>query len=107
MEKLILAEYQGRRDTEGKAVGHAPKVLSEYASLVSEDFDISILAPRPILQATGKTGRLNAKVLPHSILMKSHNSFFTKIWNKFKMFANINIVLRSEADTIWFFNTEY
>ena len=107
MEKLILAEYQGRRDTEGKAVGHAPKVLSEYASLISEDFDISILAPRPILQAAGKTGRHNAKVLPHSILMKSHNSFFAKIWNKVKMFANINIILKSEADTIWFFNTEY
>ena len=107
MNKLVLAEYQGRHDTEGKAVGHAPKVLKEYAQLTAEDFDIKILAPRCILKAAGDTIRHNAKVLPHSILMKSGNSIFTKIWNKVRMFANIKIALKSDSDTIWFFNTEF
>ena len=107
MSRLILAEYQGRRDTEGKAVGHAPKVLSDYASLISDNIDINILAPRCILSACDRSVSTGAKVLPHSILMKSGNSVFTKIWNKLKMFANINIILKSDADSVWFFNTEY
>ncbi len=108
MKKLILAEYQGRRDTEGKAVGHAPKVLGEYAALTGDDFELSIMAPRCILEAASAPGRKNAKILPHSILMKSGNSLFEKIWNKVKMFANIDLVLRSDAaDEIWFFNTEF
>ena len=107
MDRLVLAEYQGRHDAEGKAVGHAPKVLGEYAALTAGDFDIRILAPRCILKATSEAGRQNAKVLPHSILMKSDNSFFQKIWNKIRMFSNIKIALKSDSDTVWFFNTEF
>ena len=107
MNKLVLAEYQGRHDTDGKAVGHAPKVLGEYAQLTADAFDIQILAPRCILKATNEAGRTNAKVLPHSILMKSGNSVFQKIWNKVRMFSNIKIALKSDSDTIWFFNTEF
>ena len=108
MKKLILAEYQGRRDTEGRAVGHAPKVLGEYAALTADACELRIMAPECILKAASAPGRKNAKILPHSILMKSGNSLFEKIWNKVKMFANINLVLRSgEADEIWFFNTEF
>ena len=108
MKKIILAEYQGRQDTNGKAVGHGPKVLGEYAGLIKDEYELTILAPRCILKATAPDGRAGSKVLPHSIVMKSDNSVFEKIFNKIKMFANINMVLKNNAaDTVWFFNTEF
>ena len=108
MKKIILAEYQGRQDINGKAVGHGPKVLGDYAGLIKDEYELTILAPRCILKAASSDGRRGSKVLPHSIVMKSGNSLFEKIFNKIKMFANINIVLKSDAaETVWFFNTEF
>ena len=107
-KKIVMAEYQGRCDEEGTAVGHAPKVLEEYAEFLRLVSAPRIFAPRCVLKACKKAGRKGAKVLPHRIVMKAHPSFFEKVANKLRMFANIRIVLREAGeDTIWFFNTEY
>ena len=107
-KRIVMAEYQGRCDEEGTAVGHAPKVLEEYAEFLRPEYEPRILAPRCVLAACGKAGRKGAKVLPHHIVMKGHPSFFEKIANKLKMFANIRIVLKQAGnDTVWFFNTEF
>ena len=105
---ICMAEYQGRCDVEGKAVGHAPKVLSAYHSMISEDFDVEVFAPRCVLKAAAAESTKGAKVLKKQIVMKGHNSVFTKIANKLRMFANIRAVFRhTKAEKIWFFNTEF
>ncbi len=107
-KRIVMAEYQGRCDEEGTAVGHAPKVLEEYAGFLRPEFEPRIFAPRCVLKACGEPGRRGAKVLPHHIVMKAHPSFFEKIANKLRMFANIRIVLKQAGnDTVWFFNTEF
>ena len=108
IKQIVMAEYQGRCDEEGTAVGHAPKVLGEYAAFLRPEYAPRILAPRCVLRACGKAGREGAKVLPHHIVMKAHPSFFEKVANKLRMFANIRIVLKQAGgDTVWFFNTEF
>ena len=74
-KRIVMAEYQGRCDEEGTAVGHAPKVLEEYAEFLRPEYEPRILAPRCVLAACGKAGRKGAKVLPHHIVMKGHPSF--------------------------------
>ncbi len=107
-KQIVMAEYQGRCDEKGTAVGHAPKVLEEYAGFLRPEYEARILAPRCVLEACGKSGRKGAKILPHRIVMKGHNSFFEKIANKVRMFANIRIVMKQAGDsTVWFFNTEF
>ena len=54
--KLTVCEYQGRCDAKGNAVGHAPKVLSEYVSYVRDDFDVTVYAPETILKASELKG---------------------------------------------------
>ena len=105
---IVMAEYQGRCDTAGNAVGHAPKVMREYADLLSgRGHAVTYYAPAVILKAAGIKKDDPYKKLSHHILMKGRNSLFEKIFNKFRMFANIAECLKSEADIIWFFNTEF
>ncbi len=105
--KLTVCEYQGRCDAKGNAVGHAPKVLSEYVSYVRDDFDVTVYAPETILKASELKG-IKRKVLNDFIVMEGNSSFFSRIFNKFRMFRNISSALKySEADKIWFFNTEF
>jgi len=108
MKRVALIEYQGRCDTEGNAVGHAPKVLGEYYGLLKDRAELTVYAPETILRAADKEVRSYAKQLPHRIVMKSNNSVFEKIANKFRMFANIRgALLHAEEDVLWFFNVEF
>lgn len=112
MNKVCMVEYQGRCDAEGKAVGHAPKVLQEYLQLIRNDCEVSVFAPKVILKELGedwkKAGVLQAKVLPRHIVMKGKTPFWEKITNKLHMFANIRSALKhADADIFWFFNVEY
>lgn len=105
---ICMAEYQGRCDEEGTAVGHAPKVLGAYHALIKEDFATEVFAPRCILKASTPESAKGAKVLRYHIVMKGRNSLFTKIANKLRMFANIrSVFMHTKADKIWFFNTEF
>ena len=109
-KRICMAEYQGRCDEEGKAVGHAPKVLSEYFGLISEDHEISIFVPEPLSDEIPGIVRDKSDIylLPHSIVMKGHAPVAERILNKLKMFGNISYILKhSDADVVWFFNVEF
>lgn len=113
MNKVCMVEYQGRCDAEGKAVGHAPKVLQEYLQMIRNDCEVSVFAPKVILKELPReerknAGSLQAKVLPCHIVMKGKTPFLEKITNKLHMFTNIrNAIKHTDADILWFFNVEY
>lgn len=113
MNKVCMVEYQGRCDAQGKAVGHAPKVLQEYLQFIRNGCEVSVFAPKVILKELPEEERKNrgflpAKVLPCRIVMKGKTPLWEKIANKFHMFQNIRSALKhADADIIWFFNVEY
>lgn len=108
MKKIAMVEYQGRCDENQKAVGHAPKVLTEYYELIRKEYETEVLAPAVILKDLPETVNASARELPYHIVMKGKNSFFEKINNKLNMFRNIKQAIRtSDADILWFFNVEY
>ncbi|MCR5746610.1 MAG: glycosyltransferase [Lachnospiraceae bacterium] len=105
---ITMVEYQGRCDTEGKAVGHAPKVLAEYRNLNKKHFDIDVFAPETILRDLPEDPGLKVTPLKEYIVMKSGDTVYERIKNKFKMFSNIRYTLKhSKADILWFFNVEF
>ncbi len=107
-KRIVMAEYQGRCDVEGTAVGHAPKVLSEYREMLRDlSYELSVAAPAVILKAAGIKKEESYRKLKHHILMKGRNSLAEKIFNKLKMFVNISECLKTDADIVWFFNTEF
>lgn len=108
MNKVCMIEYQGRCDADGKAVGHAPKVLRECMEFIRQDCEISVLAPKVILRELPRHDRWISKVLPHHIVMKGQTPFLEKITNKLHMFTNIKKAIKhANADILWFFNVEY
>lgn len=115
MNKVFMIEYQGRCDEQGKAVGHAPKVLKDYYHFIKDTCDVKILAPKTILMELTKEESAGAKVLPERIVMKGKTPLFEKIGNKWNMFSNIRKALRyadsnasKDGETIlWFFNVEF
>lgn len=108
MTKVTLAEYQGRCDTTGKAVGHAPKVLREYIMLNRDSCALDVYAPETILREISDLSDTTTHTLDKAILMKSGNSIIERIRNKLHMFSNIRYVLdHSDADIVWFFNVEF
>ena len=86
---VALAEYQGRRDETGRAVGHAPKVLAEYCTMTEGEHQISIYAPPCIIREIPEEIRRDKRIvaLSHEILMKGHPSVKDRILNKFRMFG--------------------
>lgn len=107
---ICMAEYQGRCDEEGKAVGHAPKVLAEYYGLISNEHDISIYVPKTIANEIPKIikDKSDIYLLPNNIVMRGNAPASERIRNKFRMFGNIRYILKhSDADVIWFFNVEF
>ena len=110
VQRICMAEYQGRCDEEGRAVGHAPKVLADYFGLISDDHDVSIFAPKTIADEIPREIKNKSDIclLPHNIVMKGHAPASERAVNKLRMFDNIHYILKhSDADVIWFFNVEF
>lgn len=109
MKKVAMIEYQGRVDENDKALGHGPKVLNEYFDFIKEYCQVSVYAPREVLnEFNSRREAVAVKILPEKIVMGQDKSIFVKIKNKFGMFKNIRLALNNtDAETVWFFNTEY
>lgn len=106
--KITMVEYQGRHDEHGEAIGHAPKVLKDYARYIQEDFSVEVFAPDCIFESVGKSEVFERKTLKHAICMKSGKSVFLRLKEKIGMFQNISQALKqAEGDVIWFFNIEF
>lgn len=111
MNKVYMIEYQGRCDEDLNALGHGPKVLTEYYEYINESCEITVLAPQVVLDSISEDIFSKKEVLPCHIVMKGHNSFIEKIANKFHMFRNIRTAIKyADKDgegILWFTNVEY
>lgn len=110
MKNVYMVEYQGRCDENGKAVGHAPKVLNEYFNFIKDYTNVTVFAPKPIL-AEFDSANASTVMLDKHIVMKGKTPFLEKITNKLTMFSNASKAYKSAAkdsnSIVWFFNVEY
>lgn len=111
MNNIYMIEYQGRCDENGKAVGHAPKVLNEYYNFIKEYSRVTVLAPSTILKEFTGEIYVPRVTLKKHIEMKGKTPFIEKITNKFNMFINAKTAVETAAKddnaVLWFFNVEY
>ena len=105
---VAMIEYQGRVDINNKAVGHSPKVLVQYRDMIADFCNVKIFAPKEIIHEIPEYMRTGMHILPKNIVMKSGNTVFERINNKFHMFKNIkNAIKNADADYLWFYNVEF
>lgn len=107
MKSILLVDYYGTCNKEGEAVGHSPKVLAEYSSLLREKFKVgAAVSPCLIPKEIEKYGEIIA--LKYNICTENAKSITGRIRDKFKLFYNIRQALtRKDYDVLWFYRTDF
>ncbi|MCM1087481.1 MAG: hypothetical protein NC419_04945 [Muribaculaceae bacterium] len=107
MKKVLLIDYYGMCDKSGKAVGHSPKVLREYAGLLRGGFEVSA-AVSPCLGKGIEGTFQKVYFLKYDICTENGMSIGKRIKDKFKLFSNISSVLKIDGyDIYWFYKTDF
>lgn len=107
MKKILLIDYYGMCDQNGQPVGHSPKVLTEYAYLVKNDYEVSAAVSPCLFRDTDEVFRDKHK-LKYDISTANEQSITKRIIDKFKLFYNINTVLKIDGyDIYWFYRTDF
>lgn len=107
MKKLLLVDYYGICDEEGKPIGHSPKVLREYCDLAEDKYIVGA-ALSPCLVNTAGDGFGNVFKLKYDIRGYGRKGLPERIADKLKLFYNIHQVLKiKDYDIIWFYRTDF
>ena len=94
MSKILMVDYYGACDREGKAVGHSPKVAREYRTLFSEKDDIDLAVSSCIAAEVEDAGFGRIYRLPYNIVEADYNKISKRILDKFRILKNINRVFK-------------
>lgn len=107
MKKVLLVDYYGTCDKEGRPIGHSSKVLNEYCQLLKESYQVSA-AVSPCLLDSAKADFEKKYSLKYNIVADENQSLPKRIADKFKLLYNIHQVLkRKEYDILWFYRTDF
>lgn len=111
MKKVLLIDYYGTCDENGKAIGHSPKVLKEYGDLLKGEYVRSVAAsPCLINEVAGEQTQDFHKVysLKYDIMTSDTISPGKRVKDKFKLFYNLHQVFQIEnQDILWFYRTDF
>ncbi len=108
MKKITFIDYYGNCDANGRSIGHSPKALIEYCSLVKGNYQIEAVLPKCIAVEIDKTLFHAVKVLPYQIVEEGSRGIFKRVVDKWKLFYNITQALKCvEGDIIWFYRTDF
>lgn len=111
MKKILLIDYYGICDENGKAIGHSPKVLKEYGDLLKGEYVRSVAAsPCLINEVAGEQTHNFHKVysLKYNIMTSGMTSFWKRVKDKFKLFYNLHQVFQiDDYDIFWFYKTDF
>lgn len=107
MKKVLLVDYYGTCDKEGKPIGHSQKVLQEYSNLIKEQFVVGA-AISPCL-TNGLAGEFEEIIsLKYDICAEQVTSLWVRVTDKFKLISNIRYVLKkNDYDIVWFYRTDF
>ena len=107
MKSILLADYYGTCDKNGKPIGHSPKVLQEYGDLLEGRYTVGAALSPCLVNAAGE--RFCEVVrLQYDIREHGHKGLWERIVDKLKLFYNIHQVIQiKNYDVIWFFRTDF
>jgi len=107
MKKILLIDYYGMCDRQGRAVGHSPKVLEEYRNLLEKRYEVGA-AVSPCLKEAGSCKFDKVYELKYDISVEDSMSVIKRILDKYKILINIVSVLKIDSyDVYWFYKTDF
>ena len=103
MDKIVLADYIGHCDNNGKPMGHPIKVINENCRLLEPVFGVRIAVPRTHVYSI-KEKEIEVIKLKYNICAFSTQKFL----NFIKKWKNLNDIFKNqENDIIWFINVDF
>lgn len=107
MKKVLLVDYYGMCNKDGRAVGHSPKVLEEYGELLGESYAVSVAASPCLIKEAGEIFR-EKYMLKYDIDSDNEMSMRKRVRDKLLLFSNIKEVLKIGGyDIFWFYKTDF
>ena len=107
MKKILLIDYYGICNSKGRAVGHSPKVLKEYGTLLKSEYEVgAAVSPCLIEGAEGEFNKIYQ--LKYDICVEDRMSIIKRISDKCMIFSNIIKALEIDGyDVYWFYKTDF
>ena len=81
-ETIVFIDYCGSCDGEGKAIGHSPKVLMEYADLLKDHYKLEAILPLCVHESVKEGTFDRITNLPYQIVEEGNRGLSTNRFNK-------------------------
>lgn len=107
-ETLVFIDYCGSCDREGKAIGHSPKVLMEYADLLKDHYKLEAILPLCVHESVKEGTFDRITNLPYQIVEEGNRGLLKRLVDKYKLFRNIGLSNQySEHKICWYYRTDF
>ena len=108
MKKILMINYYGICDKNGKATGHMPKVTKEYRELFPRG-DMVDIAASPCISTEIKSSEFcHVYQLPYNITTSDYNKLLKRILDKIKILINVYRASQLEGyDIVWFYRVDF
>lgn len=108
MSKILMVDYYGACDRQGKAVGHSPKVAKEYRTLFSEKDKIDLAVSPCIAAEVEDAGFGRIYRLPYNIVEADYDKISKRILDKVRILQNIHRVRQIRGyDLVWYYRVDF
>ena len=108
MKNVLMVDYYGTCNSEGKAIGHSPKVAQEYRELFLKTDQVDLAASPCVANAVGNAGFGRIYHLPYNIVEQDYNRLSKRVTDKFKILINIHHVFKiRKYDLLWFYRVDF
>ena len=107
-ETIVFIDYCGSCDGEGRAIGHSPKVLMEYADLLKDHYKLEAILPLCVHESVKEGTFDRITNLPYQIVEEGNRGLLKRLVDKYKLFRNIGLANRySEQKICWYYRTDF
>lgn len=107
-ETLVFIDYCGSCDREGRAIGHSPKALMEYADLLKDHYKLEAILPLCVLESVKEGTFDRITNLPYQIVEEGNRGLLKRLVDKYKLFRNIGLSNQySEHKICWYYRTDF
>lgn len=107
MQKIALCGYYGMCDLQNNLVGHVGKVTKEYFDLLKDKYEVLLIASPCIYNEVVKERNITGEKLHYDIVIDAPFTLKKRIFDKLKIMKNIRCCLHSDADKLFFYQTDF
>lgn len=107
-KRILLADYYGVCDKNGKAIGHSPKVIKEYSDLLKEQYLVSAAVSPCIAAEIDINDYEDIYNLRYDVVEADYEKISKRILDKYKILYNIHQVFRyGKEKNIFFYRVDF